>query len=36
MALLKHNSVELDRKVLADLAARDPESFKKLTELPRA
>lgn len=36
MALLKQNSVELDRKVLADMAARDPEAFKKLTELPRA
>jgi large subunit ribosomal protein L20 len=36
MALLKQNAVELDRKVLADMAARDPEAFKKLTELPRA
>ncbi len=30
---LATNSVELDRKVLADMAVNDPASFKKLTEL---
>jgi large subunit ribosomal protein L20 len=30
---LKVNSVELDRKVLADMAVNDPGAFKKLTEL---
>lgn len=30
---LKVNAVELDRKVLADLAVHDPAAFKKLTEI---
>ncbi len=29
-------SVELDRKVLADIAARDPETFTRLTETAKA
>jgi large subunit ribosomal protein L20 len=33
MHSLKQNQVELDRKVLADLAVQDPAAFKKLTEL---
>ncbi len=33
MHALKVNSVELDRKVLADMAVNDPGAFKKLTEL---
>ncbi len=30
---LKVNEIDLDRKVLADLAVSDPNAFKKLTEL---
>lgn len=33
MHSLKQHQVELDRKVLADLAVSDPAAFKKLTEL---
>jgi large subunit ribosomal protein L20 len=33
---LKLNSIELDRKVLADMAVNEPSSFKKLTELVAA
>jgi large subunit ribosomal protein L20 len=33
---LKHAGIELDRKVLADLAARDPEGFKAVVEKARA
>lgn len=33
MHALKTHAVELDRKVLADLAVNDPGAFKKLTEL---
>lgn len=32
MYLLKKADVELDRKVLADMAVREPEAFKKLAE----
>lgn len=32
---LKKANVELDRKVLADMAVSDPESFQKLTQLAR-
>ncbi len=30
---LKQANVELDRKILADIAVRDPETFTKITEL---
>jgi ribosomal protein L20 len=30
---LKKKSIELDRKVLADLAARDPQAFNSLVQL---
>lgn len=33
---LKVNAIELDRKVLADIAVNEPASFKKLTELVAA
>ncbi|MFQ5607426.1 MAG: 50S ribosomal protein L20 [Candidatus Zixiibacteriota bacterium] len=33
---LKKNNVELDRKSLADIAARDMDAFQKLAELARA
>lgn len=36
MASLKRLQMDLDRKVLADMAARDPDAFKKLAELARA
>ena len=36
MNLLKQNKVELDRKVLADMAVHNPEAFKKLTQLSAA
>ena len=32
---LKEAGVELDRKVLADMAVRDPESFRRFAELAR-
>lgn len=32
MHLLKKNNIRLNRKILADMAARDPESFKALVE----
>lgn len=35
IAGLKAQNVELDRKVLADLAVREPNAFKKLAELAR-
>ncbi len=36
MSGLKAAGVEINRKVLADLAVRDPEAFAKLTELAKA
>lgn len=36
MSGLKKAGVEINRKVLADLAVRDPAAFSKLTELARA
>lgn len=30
---LKKNKIELDRKILADLAVKEPETFKKIAEL---
>jgi large subunit ribosomal protein L20 len=33
---LKKAGVEINRKVLADLAVRDPAAFSKLTELAKA
>jgi large subunit ribosomal protein L20 len=36
MASLTKAGVDLNRKVLADLAVNDPGAFKKLTELPQA
>lgn len=30
---LKRNKIELDRKILADLAVREPETFKKIVEM---
>ena len=33
MGALKTSEIELDRKVLADMAVNDPNSFKQLTEL---
>lgn len=30
--LLKKNKIELDRKILADLAVKEPETFKKIIE----
>jgi len=35
IADLAKAGVELDRKVLADMAVNDPDGFKKLTELPK-
>ena len=35
MSGLKAAGVEINRKVLADLAVRDPEAFAKLTELAK-
>jgi large subunit ribosomal protein L20 len=32
---LKRNNIELNRKVLADMAVRDPEGFKSLVEVAR-
>jgi large subunit ribosomal protein L20 len=36
MSGLKKAGVEINRKVLADLAVRDPAAFSKLTELAKA
>lgn len=36
MAGLKKQKVELDRKMLADIAVRDQDAFKKLVELAKA
>ena len=36
IASLQKAGVDLDRKILADLAVNDPAAFKKLTELPAA
>jgi large subunit ribosomal protein L20 len=36
IAALKKSGIELDRKVLADMAANDTATFKKLTELAAA
>jgi len=36
MSGLKRAGVEINRKVLADLAVKDPEAFAKLTELAKA
>ena len=36
MGALKKSGVELDRKVLADMAVNDPAAFKQLTELAGA
>ncbi len=33
---LKQASIELDRKVLADIAVRDPETFRKIAEVARS
>jgi len=32
---LKMSNIELDRKVLADIAVRDPEAFRKIVEVAR-
>lgn len=36
IAALKTSNVELDRKILSDIAARDPETFKKIVESVKA
>lgn len=36
IAGLKKNSVELDRKVLADIALRDPQAFQSIAEVAKA
>jgi large subunit ribosomal protein L20 len=33
---MKKASIELDRKVLADIAVRDPETFRKIVEVARS
>lgn len=36
MSSLKKSGVELDRKILSDMAVNDPAAFKQLTELAKA
>ncbi|HZD26431.1 MAG TPA: 50S ribosomal protein L20, partial [Alphaproteobacteria bacterium] len=36
MSGLKHAGIEVDRKVLADLAVREPEAFKALVDQAQA